>query len=127
MGYQPKSPQYHLVFADGQHEGLDVTMKSLPLGEFFTLQDLRVRAADDPDAARKVISAMADLIVSWNVEDNGEPVPPTAEGLMKFDMSFLLDIIRAWVEAVTNVPNHSQPASNAGATSLELSIPMERL
>ncbi len=46
-------------------------------------------------------------------------------GLVAQDLTFVLTIIQAWMEAVTSVPNSLKSSSNGGGTSLELSIPMD--
>lgn len=55
----------------------------------------------------------------------GEPGACEYTGLIAQDLPFLLAIIKSWMEAVASVPNSSPSDSNAGVTSLELSIPME--
>lgn len=125
-GYKRERPLYKLVFADPEFDGLEVMTKSLPLGEFLELQKLQARAAEDPDAAEQVIRRLADVIVSWNLEDDqDQAVPATYDGLLGQDLPFVMVIFQAWQEAVSSVPNRSPDGSNGGGTSLELSIPME--
>lgn len=123
-GYKREKPVFALHFADGQFEGLEVTAKSLPLKEFFAVQ--RLAADNDPDSTEKLIKELAGILVSWNLlDDDDNPVPATYEGLVGQDLSFVTAIITAWLEAVASVPPTSPGSSNGGATSLELSLPME--
>lgn len=125
-GYRREKPLYLLKFADEEFDGLEVMSKSVPLGEFFELQRLQAVAASDPDAAEKIVTQMANVLVSWNLEDeHGKPVPCNYAGVSSQDMPFVLVIFAAWMEAVAGVPNLSPPASSDGGTSLEPSIPME--
>lgn len=158
-GYRREKPVYLLRFEDAQFDGLEVTAKSLPLGEFFTLQRLQEQAGADADAAEQVVRKLADVLVAWNLEDDdGQAVPceyavctvsgkpgnpgqpcshhqngaddvPACEytGLVAQDLPFVLAITRAWMEAVASVPNSSGGNSNDGGTSLEQSLPMERM
>ena len=125
-GYRREPTLYALKFEDDSFDGLEVMAKSLPLGEFFTLQRMQADASNDPDVAERVIRKLADVLVSWNLEDaDGNAVPATYDGLAGQELSFVLAIFGAWMEAVASVPNLSPTASNGGGTSLEPSIPME--
>lgn len=46
-------------------------------------------------------------------------------GLVGLELPFVLQIFRAWMQAVASVPNPSPPPSNGGGTFPEQSIPME--
>jgi hypothetical protein len=125
-GFRREKPVYLLRFEDDQFDGLEVTAKSLPLGEFFALQRLQEKANDDADAAEQVVRKLSEVLVSWNLEDDeGKPVPCEFSGVATLDLPFVLAIMSAWMEAVASVPNRSPGNSNGGGTSLEPSIPME--
>lgn len=75
-GYRREKPAYLLKFEDDQFDGLEVTARSLPLGEFFTLQRLQAQASDDADAAEQVVRKLGGVLIGWNLEsDDGKPVP----------------------------------------------------
>lgn len=125
-GFRREAPEYVLHFEDEQFDGLVVHAKSLPLREFFELQKLQLKSEEDAGAAEQIIRRMSDVIVSWNVEDDDDkPVPVSFESLISYDMTFILAIFNAWMEAVASVPNRSSGSSNAGETSLVPSIPMD--
>ena len=127
-GYKRDKPVYRLRFDGDEFDGLEVTAKSLPLGEFLELQRMQAKAGTDPDVAEQVIGRMAHVLISWNLlDDDDQPVPCTFDGIKAQDLPFVLAIFQAWMEAVAGVPNHSPASSNDGGTSLEPSIPMEPL
>jgi len=128
-GYRRKAPLYALNFeGDEEFDGLEIMAKSMPLREFMEIGDLQKAAQDDPDAQRDIIKRLADVIVSWNLEDDeGKAVPVSYDSLTSYDFPFVLTIFYAWMNAVSSVPNLLKNDSNAGGTSQELSIPMEPL
>jgi hypothetical protein len=128
QGYRRERTLYALKFEDPEFEGLEIKAKSLPMREFFELQKFQAEAESSPEAAEQVIRRMAEVLVSWNLEDEeGQPVPATYEGLADQDMSFVLPVFYAWMDAVASVPNRSRGTSNGSGTSVEGSIEMEPL
>ncbi len=131
MGYVRERRIFRLKFADEDMGGLEVRAASVPLGTFLEmveLMDVEVRGIG-PDDARKVdrlFEGFARALVSWNLEEpEGVPVPATFEGLRSQDIDFAMKILRAWVEALTSVPDFLPAGSSNGGRSLEPSIPME--
>jgi hypothetical protein len=130
MGFRPQVTLYKLKFADSNLDGLEVTAESLTTDEFLAMQRLASQAkagtnADATASAEKMLDGFAANLASWNLEDSHGPVPATREGVgsQKFDL--VLVMIMAWMEAIAGVDPTSRAASNGGATSQELSIPME--
>jgi hypothetical protein len=119
MGYQRKV--YRLVFDDPEMDGLEVRAKSVSLGA--------MRKAADSDDEFLMMELFAKALVSWNLEDDGEPVPATLEGLEDQDPEFVTAIITAWTGTISGVPDASPlgGGSDSGRRSLEASIPMETL
>lgn len=118
-----------LEFEGDEFEGIEVEATSLPLSEFFALQDLQQRAQNDLTAAEEVINKLGAVLTSWNITTGGDdedevPVPCNADGLKSLPLRYAMAILQAWMQAVAVVPNRSASASNAGVTSLENSIPM---
>lgn len=125
-GYKREAPVFKLIFEDDEFAGLEVLARSLPLGAMFEFQALQEKAADDPKSALEVLRRFADVLVSWNLEDDADqPVPCSLDGLSGYDLLFVMEIVKAWMTAVASVPKAPPSASSAGGTSLELSIPME--
>ena len=130
MGYVRERRIFRLKFADEDMGGLVVRASSVPLGAFLELvelMDVEGRGIG-PDDARKVdrlFEGFARALVDWNLEEpEGTPVPATFEGLKRQDIDFAMKVLRAWVEALTSVPDFLPPGSSNGGRSLEPSIPM---
>jgi hypothetical protein len=140
MGYK-RDKIYRLVFEDPELEGLEVRARSVAIGKLLQISELKeLRNSGELDGdgiakTRDLLQIFADALVSWNLEIdtavNGEvitqPVPATLDGLLSQDLGFVLQIIEAWMEAVTSVSKSLGKASPSGVTFPEGSLPMEPL
>lgn len=140
-GFTPVRKTFRLQFTDEDMAGLEVVMRRGSMDGFVKIAKMagldtgRLKATDP--ATLKVIDELLDVfsaaLVSWNVEDDdGNPVPATREGVGTQDDDFVLEIIRAWVEARASVSLPLGQPSNGGATTdpdqlLMVGIPMEAL
>lgn len=128
MGFRKQATLYKLKFEDPDMEGLVVVARSLPLKDFLEINRLGV-FEDDPgkqaEQSELVFKKFAGALVEWNLEtEEGEEVPATYDGIASQELSFILTIIRAWMEAIGNIPKPSQTGSNGSGTFPEQSIPM---
>ncbi|MES9522470.1 hypothetical protein [Streptomyces capoamus] len=126
MGCRRNPKQYKIKFADGDYEGLEVTMRSVSIGEMRALQ------GGGDEEGRDGFDRMADLVashmVAWNREDeDGNPLPPTMESLEDEEPSLINLIIDRWTDAVAGVPAPLEQPSNSGASAPVESIPMAPL
>jgi hypothetical protein len=137
MAYRRKAKTYCLVWTDGDYAGLEVRVKSLPIGKFLDLlphleavqgqMEISVEVAGKFSAA---IQGMAEALISWNIEDedddgNTTPVPATVEGLITLDPGEMTAIMKAWVEAGAATPAPlGKPSPNG---DVEASLPMAEL
>lgn len=129
MGYRRQAKRYRLVFEDPEMEGLEVLMKSVPIGQFMELTGLDentilgegVTLAGGPVPAR-MLHAAGDAIVEWNLEDDDGPVKPGYDALAAQDIGFVYQIVKAWVEAMSGVPAPLQQGSSGGGPSPEGSL-----
>jgi hypothetical protein len=127
-GFRRERTLFALKFEDPEFEGLEVMAKSMPLRDYFAIQKLQDKADTDPEAAEELLRKLASVIVSWNLTDeDDQPVPPTYEGLAEQELSFVMPVFFAWMQAVASVPNPSPGTSNGSGTSVEDSMPMEAL
>ena len=128
MGYRRQPTVYRLIFQE--YEGLEVMARSVSVEELLKITGLANQMTSKPD--NKQVEALfgffAKRLVSWNLEDeDGKPVPATLKGLLGEELGFILNIVQAWVRAITGV---SPPLLNgssggpAGRSPLEDSIPM---
>lgn len=126
-GYQRKT--YTLRWPEGHvHHGLVVKLRGLSINQLNTVQSMRgVKSEDDLSAELfdEVLSILAGRMISWNLEDDGIPVPATKESLADEDFGMVTDIITSWTKAVTGVSAPLGARSNSGAPFPEESIPME--
>lgn len=126
MGYRPKQKIYTLEFEGEEYDGLEVRIRGLNTGQTL---DLDVARADgSEEAIRSILELMADRLIEWNVEDDdGQPVPPTFDGVRTLDLDFNWKIIDAWQNAVAGVPAPLDEPSTSTEPSLVASIPTETL
>lgn len=132
MGYQRKS--YVIKWPEGHmHHGLVVKLRGLSGGNLIKVTSFRDEAGAeeksslDPEVLNEMLEILASRIIEWNLEDDGEPIPPTIENLRNEDFGMVMDIITSWTKAVTHVPAPLLGDSNSGNTFPEASIPMETL
>lgn len=131
MGYRPPTTGQKLDFTGTPYEGLEVTVDSAPIGVVLGITEMFAAArkpGDTPGAVRDLLAKFAAVLESWNVEDrNGEPVPPTVEGLLAQDTAFVMAVIEAWLTGTTGAGEELGKGSSSGATLPEVPIPMEPL
>lgn len=129
MGYQRKT--YTIKWPEGHvHHGLEVKLRGLSGADLLKVSSLRNRASENVNGLEEVgeaIDIMAGRILSWNLEDDGVPIPPTAENIRGEDFGMVMDILNSWVKAVSSVPAPLGAPSNSGGEFPEVSIPMETL
>lgn len=128
MGYKPK--RYKLTWADGDLEGLEVLMRPATLGQMMEAQKMRDLA--DPDSGVTDMAAMepvfrwlAEMLISWNVEDDDDqPVPATYEGIIAQDPDLIFGILNEFQQRITRVPRPLPSGSGSTPESPEdLQIP----
>lgn len=144
MGFTPRRTVYVLDFTGTQDEGLEVRMTASTIGAMFDAPELLgikqgIDAMDPADesaaavrlmldgAARMLeeISAIADHLVSWNIDGkDGRPLPADLEGLKTLETPFVTRIARAWQAAMTDVAPPLPDGSGTGASADLTGIPM---
>jgi len=126
---------FKLKFADEEMDGLEVRARSASMERYLEIAQIQdaIDEADSPSAAeydviRRLGAQLAEHLVDWNLqEEDGTPVPCTADGLMSQDMLFVYAIVEAWMEAAAGVSAPKAQNSNGGPPSVEASLPMEPL
>jgi hypothetical protein len=98
MDFDLTRPVFRLVFDVPEYAGLVVRARSAGAEELATIAELA--ESQTITAVRALIAAFGGLLVSWNAEQDGEPIPATVEGLRRLDYASLLVIVRAWLDAV---------------------------
>jgi len=133
VGFTPKRHVYVLEFDDPGLDGLEVRAVSADLGTFLELTAL-AEIGDNPSTQDigkigELLVGFAKVLRDWNVtDDDGQPVPATAEGLKSLEFGFVFGIIAAWIKATAGVAAPLASASSGGGPSAELStLPVEPL
>ena len=133
MGFEAPRTIFNLKFVDEEMEGLQIRACSPSMGEFFEVSKLADFADQDikPEDLPKlmpVFELFINSIKSWNLENDGVPVPITVAGLFKQDHPFIFKIIDAWMNAVASVPGPLvKPSQDGVQFPVALTIPMEPL
>jgi hypothetical protein len=133
MGYQAKRKTFLLKFTDPEMEGLEVKVRSTSMGNILRMAELdnvnplRMSKADI-EMIKEVFAILESCIISWNLEEDGVPVPKTVDGFLSQDAEFIFTILKSWTKAMTAVEAPLGPQSQSGEQFPEdMTIPMESL
>lgn len=133
-GYKRERKIFVLEFE--QYPGLVIRARTVSTGSMITMRGLMSAVdAADPESFIPVYEEFAKHILSWNIDElddneepTGETVPITIEGFLSMDFEFNLDILNAWMTAVSGVTDDLKADSPDGEKlDLAASIPMEVL
>jgi hypothetical protein len=126
MGYKIQKTLYKLKFQDNKYDGLEVTVKSVPLGTLIDIQESG--ALDGKAGLVKTCELLANNITEWNVEDeDGNPIGHALSDLLDMESDFIIDVVGAWTNAMVSVSAPLPNGSKNGGNTAELNLPMETL
>lgn len=101
MSYEIKRTVYRMVF-DGQYEGLEVSIRSASTGVLLDVAPLAETATKQqnpsPDIIIKLADAVVASVISWNITEDGSPVPVSRETILDLDFTLFMAIMENWVE-----------------------------
>ena len=118
MGFKPKKTVYKLDFSDTPLAGLEAAVRAGSIDQLLALQELADHEELTADEARQMFAGFASLLVSWNVETDGDdPVPVTYEGIASQEPDFIKDIITMFYATVAAAPPPLPPGSPSGGSS----------
>ncbi len=122
MGKFKRNKTYLLAWEEGEFEGLEVLVKSIPTGRYLALlEELRGESAHEA-----AVLGLVDFIIEWNLEDeNDQPVPCTREGIMTADLELVTAVMIAWQNTIGGANIPKEQISPSGLQSVEASLPME--
>jgi hypothetical protein len=126
-GFRRKRKTYMLDFSDTEWDGLQVKVRGLTTGEYLQIVSLSGATDEDSKETELMLRMLSSHIVSWNLEDNGEPVGVSFEEIKENDFLMNMAIVNAWVAAISSVPEDVAKKSRTGNDSLVASIPTEML
>lgn len=135
MGFVYQREMYKLVF-EGNLAGLEIVTKSASAVVYRRVSSMAHRewasplSPEDLDEFEALCQAFADVLVSWNLEEElqvkgktvRKPVPATLDGLMGQDLNLILGIVWSWMDAI-----EGRAAAGRDTTVDETSLPMETL
>ena len=118
MGYKPPKTVFKLDFSATEYAGLEVAVRAGSIGKLLGLQELADQDALTAAEARQMFAGFAELLVSWNVEDDdGKPVPAAYEGVAAQEVDFIKAIITAYFETTAAAPPPLPGTSASGGNS----------
>lgn len=133
-GYKPIKKIYFINIEE--LPGLSMRCGSIALGTLVKVQNLAGKSPEEllPAEQTMVFRMFTNKLISWNVvhpeideaDDNGscvecglaegEPLPATLEGLGCLEPAFVMDLIKAWINAIASVTAPKDKSSNNGGT-----------
>lgn len=131
MGYV-RDKRYKLVFEDPEFAGLEITTKPMPTGDYLEMLALMEERPETTRESKvqheRITEIFATALLSWNLEtEDGDPIPADLDQLRSLDLDLTLAVIRAYLDAISDVPAPLDEPSPSGGPSLEASIPMAPL
>jgi len=97
-------PRSCVLELTGDYAGAEARCRlDIGMGAYLIFQ--RLTDSQDPDKLEEACRRFGDeVLIEWNIDLDGEPLPPTADGFMRLPTSLSLAMIEAWSEAMTGIP-----------------------
>lgn len=119
MGYEVPQTTAVINFAGTSYAGAEVTVTlDITIDEAMRYGQL----AEAGGSHEELFDAVAELLVSWNLERAGVAVPCDGDGLRSMPVPFVVAVFRGFTAALTRVVTVDDPfgnRSNDGDTSAE--------
>jgi hypothetical protein len=118
MAYRLGKQTAVLEFEGGLLEGAEVRCSiNTPLGVMLEIE----ANMGDTETVEQGFRTFGDaILMSWSIEDeDGTPVPADSDGIMALPFTYALEVVKAWLGAVQQLPNLKASASKNGAMSAE--------
>lgn len=137
-GYKPNSTVYKLHFEAPHLLGLEVSARSTTMAKLRKVMETNVDSRD-PETYHDVFRFFAGRIVTWNVlhpeieepteeghcphcnRREDEELPVSFQSMMCLDPDLVIQIIRAWIVAVTSVELPKELNTRTGNATEHLS------
>jgi hypothetical protein len=129
MGFEGRKV-LKLKFEDSDLDGLEVVTRYPTIEQVMAVQDEQEALGEDAaplDVLRVIAELLCDVLVSWNLENDGTEVLHTADALLAQDYDLVQAIVSAWEENTFKVARPLPDGSSAGEPFQEASIPMVAL
>lgn len=117
---------YVLHFDELPAKGLEVTVRAGTVRERLAFDAMRFAAAASVVAVQAkekgVLQELAKRLVDWNLKE-----PPSADALMDLEDPVIVQLVTAWISAITDGGAELGKGSTPGPDPREASLPMESL
>ncbi|HUM06360.1 MAG TPA: hypothetical protein VLT90_12925 [Terriglobales bacterium] len=122
MGFKPQRTLYKLKFTDDKYDGMEIVVRSVPIG---TLAKLQSEGEKNQNSINELCELLSSNIQSWNLEfHDGSPMPITLDSLLDQEFDFVYDVVNAWTSAITGVTDELKKDLKNGGNTEELNLPM---
>ena len=97
-------PRSCLLELTGDFAGAEARCRlDVGMGAYLAFQ--RLTDSQDPDQLEEACRRFGDeVLIEWNVDLDGAPLPTTAEGFLRMPTALALAMIEAWGKALTGIP-----------------------
>jgi len=83
----------------GDYEGAEARCRlDVGLGPFFAISKIDTNDMEQVMAACRIFGD--EILTDWNLKEDREPIPATAEGFLSLPSPLCLAMIKAWSEAM---------------------------
>lgn len=127
MGFEAAPAAITIRFKPGhKYHGAEAQVRGMTIGEYMQATGMDGSEGDNAGASMRRFS---ERLVSWNLTFNGQPLPPTPEGMDQADQGLVRALQNAYVETIVGV-HDADPlpdSSTSGETSPAPAIPMAPL
>lgn len=115
----PLPPRKTIKITFEQYPGIEITAGSVSIETAMYMDDA---------SAQERINIFSNALRSWNLDgDDGMPMPCTPEAFRSLEIGFATEILKAWLDAITGVPDPLDRPSTDGLPWEAASIPTETL
>ncbi|MFJ5984304.1 hypothetical protein [Lentzea sp. NPDC092896] len=132
MGFVRQRPILVLDFEGTELDGLTVRAERCSIADYIAIGNAIQRPTSSLDDFGRDIAELQELVIprliEWDLEEeDGTPIPLTAEYIVQQDKQFQLDLFNAYRYGNVLVPRPLGKPSDSGEPSPEESIPMDVL
>lgn len=80
----------------------------------------------NPESIKSAMESFGrEVLISWEIEEDGEKLPADADGLKRLPPALVLAMIQSWAQGAGDVPLVSAAPSLNGSTLAAASIPLD--
>lgn len=127
MGFDATPSTVTVRFKAGhKYHGAEAQVRGMSIGEYMQATGMDGGNGDDTG---KTLARFFESLVSWNLEYDGQPLPPTPDAMKVADQALIRAMNNQWIESLMGVAE-SDPlpgSSTSGETSPAPAIPMAPL